>query len=91
MEKQPYTFDPKNARIVLNVERSSIVTPVAGVLFAGSIYFYSKRYFRCDKNLVNLLAFSVASVPASYSYANFFLNSAETEAGIINNQNEASL
>ena len=91
MEKSPYTFDPKNPRIVLNVERPSNVTAVAGLLFAGSVYFYSKRFFRCDKNLVNLVAFSVASVPASYSYANFFLNSAETEAGIINNQKEAAL
>ena len=76
MEKNPYTFDSKNSRFVVNCERPSTVVTATGLLFTGSVYFYSRRFFRVDKNLVNLLAFSAASVPASYSYANFFFSSA---------------
>ena len=90
MEKNPYTFDTKNPRLILHAERPSTVFTATGVLFAGSVYFYSRRFFRVDNNLVNLIAFSSASLPASYSYASFFLSSAQVEAGIINNQRELS-
>ena len=80
MEKPAYIFDTKNPRLVTNMEKPTNIMAVTGVLFAGSVYLYSRRYFRCDKNLVNLMAFTVASAPASYSYANFFLSTPEIEA-----------
>jgi hypothetical protein len=90
MNTNPYKFDAKNPRFVTNAERPSTVGLATGALFLASTYFYSRRYFRCDKNLVNMLAFSAASLPASYSYASFIFSSAQIEAAIINNQNELS-
>ena len=90
MEKNPYTFDAKNPRWVLNCERPSTVMTAATLLWVGSMYVYSRKYYRIDKNLVNMLAFGAASVPASYAYGSFFFSSAQIEAGIINNENEAS-
>ena len=58
------------------------------MLFLGSLAWYNKRFFRVDQNAMNFAAFTVASVPASFAYANFFLNDAVTEAGCINNERE---
>ena len=88
MAKNPFTFDSHNPRLVTGVETPSNVLPVAGAIFTASVLMYNKRFFRVDKNLVNLLAFTAASAPASYVYANFFLNTAVNEAGQINNARE---
>ena len=37
---------------------------------------------------MNMVAFTFASAPASYAYANFFFNNAETEAACLNNDKE---
>ena len=90
MEKSPYNFDPKNPRWVTNAETPGTVYMAAGALFVYSLSAYHRRFFRVDSNLVNLLAFTAVSAPTSYVYANFFLNSAENEAGVLNNKREAS-
>ena len=90
MNTNPYKFDAQNPRWVINAERPSTVATATGAIFLASTYLYSRRYFRCDKNLVNMLAFSAAAAPASYAYASFIFSSAVIEAGIINNQKEAS-
>jgi len=62
-----------------------MVAYATAAIFLGSVYLYNRRFFRIDSNSVNMLAFTVASLPASHAYANFLFNSAETEAALINN------
>ena len=88
MDANPYKFDSKNPRLVVNKETSGLVYAAAGTLFLASLAFYNKRVFRIDQNVANFAAFTVASVPASYAYANFALNDAETEAAALNNERE---
>ena len=91
MEKNPFTFDAKNPRLVANTQRPSMVYTAAGVLFLGSLAWYNKRYFRVDQNAANFAAFTIGSLPASFAYANFALNDPETEAACINNDRELQL
>ncbi len=88
MEKNPYKFSPSNSRLVVGNERPSMVTYGTAALFLGSVYFYNRRFFRIDGNAVNMLAFTVASLPASYAYASYFFSSPVIEAAIINNDRE---
>ena len=88
MDKSPFTYDTDRPRTVLECERPAHVYAVAGVLFAGSVMMYNRRFFRVDNNLVNMAGFTLASIPASYSYASYFFSSANVEAGMINNQQE---
>ena len=89
-EKSPYTFDVANPRWVTNVENTNKVYAVAGLMFVYGMSCYQRRYFRVDGNLINFMAFTGLAAPTSYAYANFFLNSAENEAAVINNQRESS-
>ena len=91
MEKNPYTFDTRNPRLVADAQRSSLVYTAAGVLFLGSLAWYNKRYFRIDQNAANFAAFTIGSLPASYAYSNFFLSDPVTEAACINNDRELQL
>ena len=88
MEKNPYKFNPSNASLVVGSERPSMVMYGTAAIFLGSLYFYNRRFFRIDGNAVNMLAFTVASVPASYSYASYIWSSPEIEAALINNERE---
>mmetsp|Transcript_15598 Transcript_15598/g.10966 ORF Transcript_15598/g.10966 Transcript_15598/m.10966 type:complete len:92 (+) Transcript_15598:30-305(+) len=88
MEDNPYSFDAKNPRLVLNAERSQNVYYGAAALFFCSLHLYNRKFFRVDGNFINMLMFTGASVPASYGYANFFLGSEFTEAAIMNNEKE---
>ena len=89
-EKSPFTYDVANPRWVTNVEAPNKVYAVAGLMFVYGMSCYQRRYFRVDGNLINFAAFTAFSAPASYAYANFFLNSAENEAAAINNARESS-
>lgn len=89
MEPNPYKFNETNPRIVLDAVRPNNVYYGAAVIFVASMTFYNRRFFRKDGNALNAVAFTLASAPASYSYANFFLCSAEVEAGMLNNENES--
>ena len=89
-EKSPFTFDAQNPRMVANVQPLNKVYAAAGILFLYSMSAYNRKYFRVDNNLVNFMFFTAVSAPASYSYANFFLNDAENEAATINNNRESS-
>ena len=91
MDPCPYKFDAKNPRLVADRQRPGLVYTAAGGIFLASLAWYNKRFFRIDQNAMNMVAFTVASVPASYSYANFFLNDAETEAACINNDREMQI
>ena len=91
MEKNPFTFDAKNPRLVKDAQTPGYVYTAAGVLFLASVSFYNKRFFRIDQNAMNLVAFTLAAGPAAYSYANFALNDANTEAAVINNARETQL
>ena len=88
MEKNPFTFDAKNPRLVTDRQRNSLVYAAAGAIWVGSMMWYNKRYFRVDQNAMNMLAFTAASIPASFAYANFALSDPETEAACINNERE---
>ena len=88
MEQNPFTFSTQNPRMVTNVETPSKVLWGTAAVFLLGLNMYNRKYFRFDGNIINLAAFTVASVPASYTYANFFLNTKENEAGLINNQRE---
>ena len=88
MDKNPFKFSDANPRLVVEKQRSSLVYSASALIFMGSLAWYNKRYFRIDQNAVNFMAFTIASMPASYSYASFFLSDAETEAACINNDRE---
>ena len=91
MEKSPFTFDEKNPRLVKDAATPGLVYSAAGVLFLASVSMYNRRFFRVDQNVANMLAFTVASAPASYSISNFIFNDAETEAACINNARELQM
>ena len=57
MEKNPYQFDARNPRLVLNAERSMNVYYGAGALFFGALSMYNRKFFRVDGNFINLLIF----------------------------------
>lgn len=86
--ENPYKFDPKNHRVVINVNRSNNVYLGTGALYLTSLYLYSRRFLRVDGNGVAAGAFAAFSLPAAYAYARFFLSDAETEAAKINNARE---
>jgi hypothetical protein len=86
--ENPYKFDTKNHRVVINVNRSNNVYLGTGALYLTSLYLYSRRFLRVDGNGVAAGAFAAFSLPAAYAYARFFLSDAETEAAKINNARE---
>ena len=88
MEKNPYTFDETNPRLVTGVEQPQTVYLMAGGIFAGALYAYNRKFFRRDKNLANFALFAGLGAPASYVYSNFALSSGEMEAGQLNNDKE---
>jgi hypothetical protein len=88
MQTNPFKFDSNNPRLVANAERSQNVILGTAVIFLASLQFYNRRFFRKDGNLLNMLAFTAASVPAAYSYSSFAFSTPETEAALLNNQNE---
>ena len=88
MDDKPYKFDPKNPRLVNNIERPANVYYVSAAVFAASLYAYNRRFFRIDQNVVKFLLFTAASGPASYAWTSFFLSSPVIEAGLINNIKE---
>ena len=91
MDPCPYKFDAKNPRLVIDRQRPGLVYTASAVIFLGSLSWYNKRFFRIDHNAMNMVAFTFASAPASYAYANFFFNDAETEAACLNNDKELQL
>ena len=88
MEPCPYKFDAKNPRLVEGAERPGLVHMGAAAIFLGSVAWYNKRFFRVDQNAMNMVAFTFAAMPASYTYSDFLFNSPETEAACINNARE---
>ena len=88
----PFKFeDKKNSRLVTNMTMDwNKIYGGSGLLWACSIALYTKSIFRVNNNAVYLMAFSAASVPASYGYAKFFLSSAEEEAAYMNNLAEGA-
>lgn len=92
MEEKPYRFeDPTNKRLASNITRPNSIMPVAGLIFTASIYLYSRKIFRIDKNAMNLLLFSGASAFASYSYASYIMSTPIIEAGLVNNEKETQI
>lgn len=88
MEPNPYKFSAQNSRLVENADRSPKVLYATAAIFLFSLHLYNRKFFRKDANAVNALMFTVASAPASWSYANMLFSSAETEAAIQNNTKE---
>lgn len=90
MDKNPYTFNVANPRLVDGPQRPSYVVPAAAAIFLYATNFYRKRYFRKDGNVVFFAAFALGAVPASYAHANFWLSNGEIDAGLKNNEKETS-
>lgn len=90
MEEKPYKFEnPKNPRLVTNIEKPfEKIYYVAGGLWLGSMYLYTKNVFRIYKRPVPLLLFTLGSALASYEYADYFMSSPIIEAGLMNNERE---
>ena len=88
MEKNPFKFSAENPRVVDEASRPNTVVYGAAAIFLFSLHLYNRRFFRKDGNALNFLAFTAASVPASYSYSSFIFGTPETEAAIINNERE---
>jgi hypothetical protein len=88
MDPNPYKFNEANPRLVEGAVRSPAVLYGAGLIWVASVVLYNKRFFRKDSNVLNLLAFSAASLPASHVYSSLVFSSPVQEAAIINNQRE---
>ena len=88
MEKNPYTFDEKNPRLVVNCERDAKLMSTMAAVFLGSVYMFNKKRFRIDQNAINLLAFTAGACPASYFIAQQLVGDATVEAGLLNNERE---
>jgi len=86
--ENPFTFDPVHHRVVQNVPKNTNVYVGSALLYAFSIFAYNRRFMRIDGNGVAAGAFAAFSLPASYAYARFFLDSAENEAARLNNAAE---
>ena len=90
--ENPFKFeDPKKPRYVTNMSADwNKVYGASGILWACSMSFYMKNYFRVNNNAVYMLAFGVFSLPASYGIAKTALCSPEEEAAYMNNQAEGA-
>ena len=87
-EKDPYTYDKVNPRLVTNCARPDKTYVYAAGLWAASMLYYQRQVFRYDKNVAFFGLFALGSAFASYSYANYFTVDAVTEAGMLNNELE---
>ena len=88
MEPNPYTFDEKNPRLVVDCNRDQKLLPLAGAIYLYSVYRFNKSRFRVDNNFLNMLGFTVAAAPASLAFSQTLVGSSEVEAGLLNNQRE---
>ena len=86
--ENPYTFSATNHRQVTNVKPPHNVFLGTGALYVFSLYAYNRRFLRVGGDGVAAAAFAAFSLPAAYSYARFFLDSAENEAATLNNAKE---
>ena len=90
MDETPYKFSEKNPRLVTNmVKNYEKIYLATGAIFAFSMVWYNKKFFRCDKDIMNFTLFGIGSTLASYSWANFIFSSSEIEAALKNNEKEA--
>ena len=90
MEKNPYKFSESNPRLVEDAARDNKVYYGAAAVFLFSLNVYNRKFFRKDGNMLNMMAFAGASVPAAYFYADMVFGSATTEAALINNEKESN-
>ena len=88
--ENPYSYSPDNHRRVTNVTGNQKVFFGTGALYLFSLYAYNRRYLRVGGDGVAAAAFAAFSLPAAYSYARFFMDSAENEAAVMNNAQEGS-
>lgn len=86
--EDPFVFDTVNKRLVSNVTNANKVYFGTGALYIFSLMAYNRKYLRVGGDGVAAAAFAAASLPAAYSYARFFLDSADNEAARMNNANE---
>jgi hypothetical protein len=89
MEKNPYKFSETNPRMVIDADRDMKVYYATAAMFLFSMHVYNRKFFRKDANVLNMMAFCGASLPAAYGYSDFVFGSAVTEAAILNNENES--
>jgi len=87
--ENPFTFNnAANPRIVTNVVAPNKVYIGTGGLYLFSLFAYNRKFLRVGGDGVAAAAFAAAALPAAYSYARFFLDSAENEAALMNNARE---
>jgi len=86
--ENPYTFCTTNPRVVTNTQAPGKVYMGTGALYLFSLFAYNRRFLRVGGDGVAAAAFAAASLPAAYSYAKFFLDTAENEAAVMNNSRE---
>ena len=86
--ENPFTFHADNNRLVTNVTAPHKVYIGTGALYLFSLYAYNRRFLRVGGDGVAAAAFAAFSLPAAYSYARFFLDTAENEAASMNNAKE---
>ena len=89
MEKNPYKFSESNPSMVEDAHRDNKVYYGAAAVFLFSLNVYNRKFFRKDGNMLNMMAFAAASVPAAYAYSDLVFGSSVTEAALINNERES--
>ena len=92
MAESPFKFEnPNKPRLVSNVAMDyNRLYGMTGVLWGVSVGLYMKNLFRVNNNAVYLMAFTAASIPASYGYVKFFFSSELEEAAYLNNKAEGA-
>ena len=88
----PFKFEnPTKPRLVTNTTMDwNRLYGMTGGLWALSVSLYVKNFFRVNNNAVYMLAFTAASLPASYGYVKYWASTAEDEAAYLNNKEEGS-
>ena len=89
MEKDPFTYHPKNPRVITNVEISDNVSYLTGAMFLYSLKWYSSKRFRVDQNAIKFGLFAIGSLFSSYAISDTILNNPDMQAAQLNNDHES--
>ena len=88
----PQTIPGDSHRFHRFMNEDDLTVPTATtlglILFISSSYWFKKKYYGVDKNLLNLALFSTASIFSSMGISRFFVESPYTAAARRNNKNE---
>mmetsp|Transcript_33252 Transcript_33252/g.24430 ORF Transcript_33252/g.24430 Transcript_33252/m.24430 type:complete len:96 (-) Transcript_33252:40-327(-) len=84
---EPFARSPYRRVIPLDKDESPAVI-TSTLIWLSTIYFYKKRVFAHDRNMMRLAMFGLASYFATNGYIYFFFKDAKYDAIKMNNERE---